>query len=372
MKNNLCRQKTGVADSFRYFCRIYGKKMKIYSHTEPFDLESGKKLGHIDIAYHTFGRLNESHSNVIWVCHALTANSDVADWWPHTVESGRFLDPEKYFVVCANVLGSHYGTTGPLSTDPLTGEPYYGDFPEFTVRDIVNVHRLLAMHLGIVSVELLIGSSLGGFQCMEWCVMCPDFARRVALIATTPVTRPWAAAFNESQRMAIEADAGWGTRSPQAAMAGMAAARSIALLSYRGGRAYDLTQADDDAGGTDNAATGSRTLFCRRVHSYQRHQGDKICGRFNAYSYYRLSQAVDSHDISRGRGTIADVLGSVRAKALVVAISSDILFPPSDHRELAEYIPQVEYHQIDSDFGHDGFLIEHEKLNTIILKFLQS
>jgi homoserine O-acetyltransferase len=142
----------------------------------------------------------------------------------------------------------------------------------------------------------------------------------------------------------------------------MAAARSVALLSYRGGPAYCLTQQDNEELKDD--------LFKRRVHSYQRYQGEKLRRRFNAYSYYRLSQAVDSHNLARGRGSLEEVLKQIKAKSLVVAITSDILFPPSDHKVLIENIPSVEYHLIDSDFGHDGFLVEHEQLNRIILDFL--
>ena len=334
---------------------------KTYTYNHPFTLECGVTLPSLSIAYDTFGTLNEDRSNVIWVCHALTANSDVADWWPHTVEQGCFLDPERYFTVCANFLGSHYGTTGPLSINEATGEPWYGDFPKVTVRDMVRVHQLLAEHLGIERVKLLIGSSIGGFQCLEWCVMQPDFAEHAAFIATTPRTKPWAAAFNESQRMAIESDPSFGERSEEAGLAGMAVARSLALLSYRGGMAYDKTQEDECA---------EEVCFERKVHSYQRYQGEKLRRRFNAYSYYRLSQAVDSHNLSRSRGDLAEVLRGIKAKSLVVAITSDILFPPSDHTEMVENIPSVEYHLIDSDFGHDGFLVEHEQLNRIILDFL--
>ena len=142
--------------------------MKEYHYEHPFELESGASLPSLTIAYDTYGTLNANADNVVWVCHALTANSDVADWWPHTVERGRFLDPEKYFIVCANFLGSHYGTTGPLHINPQTGNPWYNDFPPFTIRDMVQAHRLLAAHLGISQVELLVGSSIGGFQCIEW------------------------------------------------------------------------------------------------------------------------------------------------------------------------------------------------------------
>ncbi len=334
---------------------------QFYKYDKEFELESGVKLPSLTIAYDTYGVRNEDSSNVIWVCHALTANSDVADWWPHTVEEGCFLDPDKYFTVCANFLGSHYGTTGPLSENPKTGEPWYGDFPRITVRDMVRAHQLLAEYLGIKRVKLLIGSSIGGFQCLEWSVMQPDFAERAAFIATTPRTKPWASAFNESQRMAIQSDPTFGERNAEAGLDGLAIARSIALLSYRGGMAYDKTQEDADP---DEAS------FERRVHSYQRYQGEKLRRRFNAYSYIRLSQAVDSHNLGRGRGKVEDVLKQIKAKCLVVAITSDILFPPSDHQILIDNIPDVEYHLIDSDFGHDGFLVEHKQLNDIILNFL--
>ncbi|MBD5326734.1 MAG: homoserine O-acetyltransferase [Bacteroides sp.] len=337
-----------------------------YHSPTPFELECGAVLPGIDIAYHTFGRLNADASNIIWVCHALTANSDVADWWPNTVVPGGFLDPEQYFIVCANVLGSHYGTTGPLSADPATGSPRFNSFPEITVRDIVGAHRLLADHLGIRRVKLLIGSSLGGFQCMEWALIDPDFAERVALVATSARTSPWAAAFNESQRMAIEADPTYGEPRPDAGRRGLEAARSIALLSYRGAPAYNLTQADR------GAMTDPQSPFRRRVHSYQRHQGEKLSARFNAYSYHRLSRAVDAHDIARDRGdSVEQVLRTFKPKALVVGITSDILFTLADARQLADNIPDARLETISSDFGHDGFLVEHAQLNTIICNFLK-
>ena len=335
--------------------------MKEYHYEHPFELESGASLPSLTIAYDTYGTLNANADNVVWVCHALTANSDVADWWPHTVERGRFLDPEKYFIVCANFLGSHYGTTGPLHINPQTGNPWYNDFPPFTIRDMVQAHRLLAHHLGITQVELLVGSSIGGFQCIEWCVIDPIFARHAALIATAESVSPWVSAFNESQRMAIKADKTFGMPSPTAGAEGLAVARSIAMLSYRGEAAYNLTQ-------TDSFSDGE--LFRRRVHSYQQHQGEKLKNRFNAYSYFRITQAMESHHVGRGRGGIEKALATIRAKCLVVAISSDILFPPESHLVMVENIPNVEYKVIDSSFGHDGFLVESDKLDRIIQSFL--
>ena len=335
---------------------------KIYKYQQPFTTEGGYTFPSLDIAYDTYGTMNADKSNIIWVCHALTANSDVADWWPHTVEAGRFLDPERYFVICANFLGSHYGTTGPLSVNPQTGEPWYGDFPLVTVRDMVRVHQLLAEHLGIERVKLLIGSSIGGFQCLEWSVMQPDFAEKAAFIATTPRTNAWASGFNESQRMAIECDPTYGERSAEAGLNGMSVARSIALLSYRGGMAYNISQED---------AEPNNVSFERRVLTYQRYQGEKLRRRFNAYSYYRLSQAVDSHNLGRGSGSVEEALSQIKAQSLVVAITSDILFTPADHDVLVENIPNVEFHTIDSVFGHDGFLVEHERLNRIITDFME-
>ena len=336
---------------------------KLYRHNAPFKLESGEVLPSLEIAYDTFGELNEAKDNVIWVCHALTANSDVADWWPHTVEQGKFLDPERYFVVCANFLGSHYGTTSPLTVNPATGKKWYYDFPRITVRDMVACHQLLAKELGIERVKLLIGSSIGGFQCMEWAIMEPEFMENLALIATTTYSEPWAAAFNESQRMAIRLDPSWGEERDDAGLDGMAVARSIALISYRGGAAYNATQQE--------LSTPLEASFDRRAHSYQQYQGEKLRRRFNALSYYRLSEAVDSHNIARGRGTIAEALSRIKARTLVVAISSDILFPVEAHTPLREHIADVEYHLIESEFGHDGFLVEHEKLNSIIQKFIK-
>ena len=333
----------------------------VFIYDKEFALECGEILPSLKVAYHTFGRLNHDRSNVAWVCHALTANSDVADWWPGTVEAGRFLDPDKYFVVCANILGSCYGTTGPTEINPATGEPWYGDFPMVTIRDMVRAHQLLAEHLGISHAKLLIGSSMGGFQCLEWSVMQPDFAENCVFIATGAQAYPWGVAFNESQRMAIENDPTFGERNASAGLCGMATARSIALLSYRGGKAYDKTQAD---------TTTYNSPFQHRVLSYQRYQGEKLRRRFNAYSYYRLLQAYDSHNLGRGRGSVAEALQSIKAHSLVVSITSDLLFPPVDHQVIIENIPNCQYHVSDSDCGHDGLLVESEKLNNIIQDFL--
>lgn len=334
--------------------------VQYFDYKAPFRLECGGELPALRIAYHTYGRMNAAGDNVVWVCHALTANSDVADWWPHTVEEGRFLDPTRYFVVCANILGSHYGTTGPLHVNPATGEPWYGDFPRFTIRDMVAAHRLLARELGIGRMAALIGSSVGGFQAVEWAVGEPERFERLVLIATAAKASPWTIAIDETQRMAIEADSTFGERRDDAGMKGLAAARAIGLLTYRGGEGYNLTQQDREEFPT-----------VHRASTYQQYQGEKLCRRYNAYSYHAILDAFDTHDVGRGRGGVVEALGRIRARTLVVGITTDMIFTPREMRELQGWIPGSLYREIDSPFGHDGFLVEHEQLNAILAPFLK-
>lgn len=331
--------------------------MNVYHSNIPFRLESGENLPQLDIAYHTFGKLNETKDNVVWVCHALTANSDVADWWPHTVEQGCFLDPDKWFVVCANIIGSCYGSTGPLSENPVTGEPYYSTFPHLTIRDMVNAHMLLADALGLTAIHALVGSSVGGFQAIEWAVMQPERFRRLILIATSPKASPWSIAIDETQRMAIKSDATYGEKTPDAGRAGLAAARAIGLLTYRGPWGYNVTQQDPATEGIP--AT-------HRACTYQQYQGEKLCRRFNAYSYMTILDAFDTHDAGRGRGGVATALSKIKAQTTVIGITTDIIFTPDEMRELSTMIPEAEYYEIESEFGHDGFLVEHLQLNHIL------
>jgi homoserine O-acetyltransferase len=337
--------------------------VKYYIHDEDFRLENGGVIKGLTIAYNTFGVRRSNRNQVIWVCHALTANSDVADWWPCTVEKGKFLDPGKYFTVCANIIGSDYGTTGPLSLNPETGEPYYDAFPFITIRDIVRAHILLAKALGITHVRAMLGSSIGGFQAMEWAIMEPDFMDKLILIATSAKSQPWTIALNESQRMAIEVDPTYESRDPEGGKGGMRVARSIGLLSYRGSSAYNATQQENE---------NPYKLTGFRAGTYQRYQGEKLARRFNAFSYYRLSQAFDSHNVGRFRGGIEKALGQIRAKTRIVGITSDIILPVSEQIYLYRHIPQSEIFLINSEFGHDGFLVEHEKLNDLLKPFIDT
>jgi len=335
-------------------------KVKKYLHKGPFHLECGGVLPALEIAYHTYGKLNERKDNVVWVCHALTANSEVADWWPHTVEKGGFMDPEKWFIVCANIIGSCYGSTGPLSINPDTGKPYYNEFPPLTIGDLAKAHSILADYLGLTQINTLVGSSVGGFQAIEWICQQPSRFRKIILIATDIKASPWTIAINETQRMAITSDRSFGEHTPDAGMKGLAAARAIGLLSYRGPRGYNLSQ-------QNFPETPPHT---HRACTYQRHQGEKLCKRFNAYSYMCILDTFDTHDIGRNGMDAHNLLSGINIPTIVIGISSDIVFPPEDMRKLASMMPQAIYREIDSDFGHDGFLIEHKQLNAILNDFI--
>ncbi len=332
--------------------------MKKFLSKSLFGLEGGSSLPSVEIAYHTVGNLAPDGSNVVWVCHALTANSDVCDWWSGLFGSGKYFDPKRYFIVCANVLGSCYGSSGPLSTNPNTGSPYYHDWPLVTIRDMVQAHELLCAHLGISKIHTLIGGSMGGFQAIEWAIKRPHLAENLVLIATSAKHSPWGIAFNESQRLAIQADTTWNEKNPEAGKRGLLAARSIALLSYRHYNAYNTSQAEQEENKMEDF----------RAAAYQHYQGTKLVNRFNAFSYYSLTRSMDSHHIGRKRGNTEQTLGTIQSNTLVIGINSDQLFPPVEQAHLALHIPNSQLELIDSPYGHDGFLIETQKLTEILVE----
>lgn len=326
-----------------------------------FQLESGVSLPSLEIAYQTWGTLNADKSNVIWVVHALTANSDVFDWWKGLFGDNDLYNPKDYFIVCANNLGSCYGTTGPLSINPDTNEPWFSYFPKITIRDMANSLNVLKQHLGISKIHTVIGGSQGGQIALEWNLLFPGLLENLILIATNSQHSPWGIAFNESQRLAIKADRTYYANTPNGGQKGLLAARSIALLSYRNYNTYDKTQ-----------KTISEDVNNYPATSYQRYQGEKLVKRFNAYTYVRLSEAMDSQNVSRGREKPLEyILNSISAKTLVIAVSSDLLFPPAEQQFLAKHIPNAIYNEIDSLYGHDGFLIETQQLSNHIKQFYQ-
>lgn len=331
-----------------------------YIYSEPFSFESGKSLDKVEVTYHTFGTMNSTKSNVVWICHAFSANSDPTDWWSGMVGENKFFDTNKYFIVCVNMLGSCYGSTGPLSVNPNTGTPYYLDFPIVTVRDMVKTLITVRKELGIEKVFFATGFSMGGQQLLEWMIAEPLLFDNVLLGATNVKHSPWGIAFNESQRLAIAADNTFGDPSPAAGANGMKAARSIGLISYRNYRAYTRTQTEEDQDKIDDF----------KAASYQVYQGEKLVKRFNAYSYWYLSKAMDNHNICRKRGNAEAILAAIPTRTCVVGIESDYLYPINEQEFLAEHMPNSTFVKIDSDFGHDGFLIEYQQLSKIIVDFL--
>lgn len=328
-----------------------------YVHEGAFRFECGAELSGLKMAFHRSDREYREGEKVVWICHGLTANSDPEDWWPGMVGPGCIFDPEKCFIVCVNMLGSCYGSSGPSSIDPATGKPYMLSFPRVSVRDMIEANVLVRKHLGISSIDLLVGPSIGGFQAIEWAVMEPEVIVRAVFLATGMKVTPYMTAFNESQRLALLADPSFEEQaSLQGGRKGLACARSIALISYRTFEGYNLTQQESD----------EDVLFADRAASYQRYQGKKLVDRFDAYSYWYLSYALDSHNIGRGRGGIAAALSRIKCPCMVICVDSDCLFPPKDGKRIAAGIPDCTYREISSAFGHDGFLIESAQLSEVL------
>jgi homoserine O-acetyltransferase len=335
---------------------------KIFSHQQPFTLESGIQLPGFHLGYDVFGKMDANQSNVVWIFHALTANSNPLDWWPGLMGAGNIFDPEKFFLICVNMPGSCYGSIGPLEQNASTGEPFYHDFPFFTTRDMIRAYQPLREFLGIKKIKIGIGGSMGGQQLLEWAIEEPDLFEHIVPIATNAFHSPWGKAFNASQRQCIELDPTWLQRHPQAGMQGMKTARGVALLSYRHPETYDLYQGDPDI----------NSLGPYRSESYQTYQGEKLARRFNAFSYYRLSQSMDSHQVGRDRGSVTDALKRIKAKAHVISLQSDLLFPAKEQVFLAENIPGASFYSIPSVYGHDGFLLEYEAISIIVTDFIKA
>ena len=328
--------------------------MQTYHHPHPFSLENGAVLPELQIGYHTWGTLRAG-SRVVWICHALTANSDAVSWWKGLIGEGYCIDPAHDFIVCANILGSCYGSTGPLSVDPRTAQPYYSSFPQVTIRDMVAAHILLRKQLGIEKIDLLMGGSMGGYQVLEWALMEKDVIKRLFLIATSPSESAWGVAVHTAQRLAIEADASWKDPMPEAGARGLKAARAIGMLTYRNYQTFQEKQTDPDPEKIDDF----------RASSYLHYQGDKLVKRFNAYSYWLLTKAMDSHHLARKRGgDLMHTLTTISQPTLIIGILGDIFCPPDEQRFMAAHLPDAQLVEIESTFGHDGFIIETAQITT--------
>jgi homoserine O-acetyltransferase/O-succinyltransferase len=325
-----------------------------------FRLESGERLREVEIAYRTWGTLAPGRDNAVVVCHALTGSADVDRWWPRLLGRGRALDPDRDFVIAANLLGSCYGSSGPLSKRPGADHAWAGAFPRVTVRDQVRVQQRLLEQLAVERVQLVVGGSLGGMLALEWALLAAPRVDAVAVLCAPFRHGPWGIALSELGRRALDLDPKFrGGRYPDddPPTAGLALARAIAMTSYRSRPSFEARFGRDRRDGRFEVAR------------YLEHQGQKLVDRFDANSYLTLLSAMDSHDLGRGRPDWAGTLREHQTPALVVGSSTDILYPPGEQRELAALLPNSEYAELDSPHGHDAFLIEQDAVNGILLDY---
>ncbi len=329
-------------------------------------LENGSVLREAPLAYQAWGRLSEARDNAVVVCHALTGGPDADVWWGGLVGPGRALDTERFFVICMSVLGSPYGTASPLTRDPETGAAYGADFPRVTIRDTVRLHRRLLDRLGVEQVALAVGGSMGGMQVLEWAFERgaggEPFVRALCPVAVGGRHTAWQIGHGEAQRQAIYADPLWqggryAAEAPPAA--GLAAARMMAMVSYRAPASFAERFGRARMPAPDGGSSAEQPFA---VESYLRYQGQKLVGRFDANCYVRLTEQMDTHDVARHRGPYAEVLASVAQPTLVIGIDTDVLYSLPEQDELAAHLPNAERAVIRSPHGHDAFLIEQDAL----------
>jgi homoserine O-acetyltransferase len=334
-----------------------GERTRLYQHPGVFRLESGEELEEVQVAYRTWG---EPRPEAILICHALTGSADADEWWSGLFGPNRSFDPGRDYIIASNVLGGCYGTTGPTSTRPGTDRWYGSGFPQVTIRDMVDLQLGLIDHLGVESLELVIGGSMGGMQALEWAAMFPERVQGGVAIGVGAHHSAWSVAFSEAQRAAIWADPEFldGAYEPgEAPERGLAVARMIAMISYRGKANFETR-------------FGRRTVEDEfEIRTYLRRQGQKLVARFDANTYLTLVDAMDSHDLARDRGDMDKVLAGMKTPLLTVGISSDILYPASEVEELAGGLPNARYQMLHAPQGHDSFLIEMANLDGIVTRF---
>jgi homoserine O-acetyltransferase len=369
------------------------KFVELFSE-RPLLLESGDELKNINVAYQTYGKLNSDRNNVIFVFHALTGNAHAAGllkqiefspnskpdylekyskmnlnktgWWDGIIGPAKGIDTNKYFVICANILGSCYGTTGPNTKKNVDGNVWGKDFPIVTVRDMVKVQKELLDFLKIEKIKACIGGSLGGFQVFEFGIMYPEISEILFPIACDVVNTDWAIAFNEIQRKIITSDINWNNGNiSDTTINNLAIARMVGLLSYRTPENYNQKFNRKIIG---NDLYDKNTIF--DISNYFNYQGKKFVNRFDPISYLRILQATDLHDISYKRGSFNDVLAEIKSLTISIVIDSDILYLPERQEYFTNMIPKNKTHKIHSTYGHDGFLTEFEQLNQILKLYI--
>ena len=368
---------------------VGNRRFHVFATERPFSLEGGASLSHVTVAYETWGTLNADASNAILVCHAWTGDSHVTGpasdghptpgWWEGVVGRGHAIDTEKYFVVCANVLGGCQGSTGPASAHPDDGKPYGLRFPVVTIRDMVRAQASLADALGVRTWRAVVGGSMGGMQALEWAIMFPSRVRALVAIATSAAASAQQIAWGSIGRRALLMDPGYNNgdyydAEPDAGpWYGLAVARMVAQVTFRTDSRFnerfgrELRESSLHEHGID--------LFSRfSVEGYLDHHGDKLVRRFDANSYLYIGKAMDLHDIGRSRGGIEQALARVTAPTLTMSIDSDILYPPYQQEFIQQHLrnndPRNRQALLESGEGHDGFLIEVAPVSLHLSQFL--
>ncbi len=361
---------------------VRAQSLTVATPENPLRLEYGGVLPHVTVTFETYGELNVAKDNAVLLCHALTGSAhaagvqgvgqgqvEVPGWWDPLVGPGKAVDTRRHFVVCANVLGGCYGTTGPGSAEPDTGEPYRLRFPRYTVRDMVAAQARLLDALGIETLRAVVGGSMGGMQALEWAASYPARVRSLVSIAVGARHSAWAIGLNEVARRAITSDPVWqGGDYPTGTQpeTGLGLARAVAMLSYR---SVDSLEAKFGR----ERVSASRELLERsfEIESYLNYQGVKLVKRFDANTYLYLTKAMDDYDLAEGRGRLKDVLKQMTMPALVLGIDSDVLYPESEVKTLAAGLPNAEYARVTSPHGHDAFLIEFPQVAARLRRFLE-
>ena len=357
-------------------------------HLYTFDslpLQRGGQFGPVTVAYETWGKLNTEGNNAVLITHALTGSSHAHDtespddtkvaWWNPLIGPGRFFDTSRYYVICSNVLGSCYGSTGPSSIDPNTGQPYGMRFPVITIRDMVETQRKLIEYLGVSQLHMVAGGSIGGQQALEWAVAHPELVENVIVVAATAALTAQAIAFSEVGRQAILADPRWqgGDYLPgQGPNAGLSIARMLAMITYQSEEGMELRFARQPARKQNVTAPSGFADLSKRfdVEGYLYYQGESLVKRFDANSYLYISRAMDLYDVSEEYPSIEDALSRLRSKALFIGIRSDFLFPAARVRWLADQAraagSDAIYAELDSPHGHDAFLKEWKQMTATL------
>jgi homoserine O-acetyltransferase len=366
--------------------------LNLETHTEhftnPLYLESGRILEPYDISYETYGQLNDEKSNVIVICHALTGSHHAAGiyegenkpgWWDGLIGSGKTIDTDKYFVICTNVIGSCFGSTGPMSDRVPYHEPYRYKFPVVTIKDMVKAQRILFDRLGIHRVEAIIGGSMGGMQALQFAIHYPNFSKKIIALATTHATQPWAIAFNKVASEAILKDPDFkqGYYDPdiikEQGLSGMAVGRMAGHISF-----LSHESMDKKFGREYKRTDGLYELFGKfQVESYLEYNGYNFTKWFDPLSYLYITKAINIYDLSRGFDSLADAMRKVVSDTLLISFSNDLLFKSSEMKYIDDVLNDIgsknhTYIEIDSDYGHDAFLVELDKFKHYIKEALDA